>query len=100
MDLYIVIDGSDSISFTDFELLQKALAGFVPNIDVGHAKARVGMLVYSSHVPLMSKHAFSDDANYLVDAALTLQHPRDGTNTAHGIKVTISTLNIFKKDWK
>lgn len=89
MDLYIVIDGSDSISTPDFVTLQKAIASLVPQIELGSNKARIGMLVYSSNVPLTSEHPFSDSAPNLLSAAMKLDHPRDGTNTALGIKVTV-----------
>lgn len=87
MDLYIVIDGSDSISAPDFVTLQKAIASLVPQIELAPDKARIGMLVYSSTVPVTSEHAFLDHAPSVMDAAMKLQHPRDGTNTALGIQV-------------
>ncbi|KAH3888655.1 sushi, von Willebrand factor type A, EGF and pentraxin domain-containing protein 1-like [Dreissena polymorpha] len=93
MDMYFVIDGSDSISAPDFVTLKRAMAGMVPQIDLGQNKARIGMLVYSSNVPVMSKHSFSYDAGYLMNAANTLEHPRDGTNTALAIK---EMTEIFK----
>jgi hypothetical protein len=89
-----VIDGSDSISYHDFGLLKSAVENLIPEIDLGHNKARIGMLVYSSHVPVMSEHDFSYNQHYLINAAKTLQHPRDGTDTALGIKV--SNISYFK----
>ena len=86
MDLYFVLDGSDSISYPDFELLKDAMASLVPQIRLGERQSRIGMLVYSSGVPQDSEHPFSADFNYLMHAATTLSHPRDGTNTALGIK--------------
>ena len=94
MDLYIVIDGSDSISYKDFETLKKAIASLIPQIRLGERQARIGMLVYSSHVPTDSEHPFSPDKNYCQQSALTLSHPRDGTNTALGIK---HMRHMFKK---
>ncbi|XP_060587822.1 sushi, von Willebrand factor type A, EGF and pentraxin domain-containing protein 1-like [Ruditapes philippinarum] len=95
IDLYVVIDGSDSISYHDFGLLKTAVENLIPEIDLGHNKARIGMLVYSSHVPVMSEHDFSYNQHYLINAAKTLQHPRDGTDTALGIK---HMKKFFKKN--
>ena len=86
MDLFIVIDGSDSISNSNFKILKEAIASLLPQIRLGERQARIGMLVYSSHVPLDSEHAFSADFNFLLNSAMTLSHPRDGTNTALGIE--------------
>ena len=86
MDLYFVLDGSDSISFPDFQHLKDAMASLVPHIRLGEGQARIGMLVYSSGVPTDSEHPFSSDFNYLMNAATTLIHPRDGTDTARGIR--------------
>ncbi|KAL4224775.1 Sushi [Mactra antiquata] len=94
MDLFLVIDGSDSISFEDFELLRKAIGQMITQIDLGPDKARIGMLVYSSDVPAASEHPFSYDRAYLTNAAATLLHPRDGTRTGLGLN---HTRAIFKQ---
>ena len=86
MDLYFVLDGSDSISFPDFQHLKDAMASLVPQIRLGERQARVGMLVYSSGVPTDSEHPFSADFDYLMRASTTLSHPREGTDTARGIR--------------
>ena len=86
MDLYLVIDGSDSISKPDYQTLKRAIASLIPQIRLGEKQARIGMLVYSSHIPIESEHPFSADPRYLQDAAMTLRHPRDGTKTALGIE--------------
>lgn len=83
------MDGSDSIDADSFKLLQEAVASMIPEIELGRNKARIGMLVYSSGVPLSSKHSFSYDPDYLFNAAMTLEHPRDGTKTSLGIQVRI-----------
>ncbi|XP_053383788.1 sushi, von Willebrand factor type A, EGF and pentraxin domain-containing protein 1-like [Mercenaria mercenaria] len=98
MDLYLVVDGSDSISYPDFNLLKRAIENLIPEIDLGHDKARIGMLVYSSDVPDQSKHVFSYDRNYLINAARTLQHPREGTKTWLGIKHMQKTFKKHGRD--
>ncbi|XP_052801431.1 sushi, von Willebrand factor type A, EGF and pentraxin domain-containing protein 1-like [Mya arenaria] len=94
MDLFLVIDGSDSILPQDFVTLQRAIASFVPQIDLGENKARIGMLVYSSTVPMASLHSFSSTKSQIIDWAISLQHPQDGTNTALGIEKMIEMFDM------
>ncbi|KAK3591864.1 hypothetical protein CHS0354_005067 [Potamilus streckersoni] len=84
VDLCIVIDGSDSITADDYDMLRDAVANLIPELDIAPDKARVGYVVFSSE--LNDTVPMNGDSDYLIKMARLLHHPRDGTNTAKGIK--------------
>ena len=50
IDLMVVIDGSDSITFADYDKLRYALAHIIPDLDLGPRRIRLGFIVYSTNI--------------------------------------------------
>ena len=94
-DVYFVIDGSDSISDRDFYLLRKSIYDLVDKLNIGEGNGRMGMLVYSSTIATMVEP--STDTAYLKEHAMNLPHPRDGTDTAIGIKTMTEIFGVARR---
>lgn len=84
IDLIVVVDGSDSISDGDFQSLRQALVRLIGEVYIGPEDAKMGIVVYSTDIG--AQVDISGDVVALQKQALNLPHPREGTNTAFGIK--------------
>jgi hypothetical protein len=67
----------------------------VDQLNIGEGNGRMGMLVYSSSIDTMVEP--STDRDYLKEHAMNLRHPREGTNTAVGIKVMTEIFEVAKR---
>jgi len=93
MDLYLVVDGSDSISASEFQTLREALVSLIEGMDMGPQKARVGINVFSSGV--VQESNFMDNKMLAKGFANNLVHPRDSTWTWTGIQVGANTRSVI-----
>ncbi|KAL5006241.1 hypothetical protein ScPMuIL_015047 [Solemya velum] len=84
IDLIVVVDGSDSITASDFQTLRQALVKMIGEVHIGPDDARMGIVVYSTDIGAQVN--VSGNPVALQQQTLRLPHPRDGTNTSLGIK--------------
>ncbi|XP_061177914.1 protein PIF-like [Saccostrea echinata] len=94
-DIYFAIDGSDSISYKDYQLLKKSIFDLVDQLNIGEGNGRMGMLVYSSSLATMVEPSF--DRDYLKEHAMNLPHPQEGTNTALGIRTMTEIFQVANR---
>lgn len=93
IDVVFVIDGSDSISESDFQTLRTSISRIVDGFHIGSGETRMGIIVYSKGVAFSVPLSY--DPVYLKDQASIMPHPREGTNTHLGIE---EMIDMFKKD--
>ena len=92
LDICIVIDGSDSISYPDFEILKEYVSNLADKLNIGEGNGRMGIVVYSRDIAM--EEGLSYNRGYLRGKALGMPHPRDGTNTALGISTMIKIFKV------
>ncbi|KAK3101460.1 hypothetical protein FSP39_003762 [Pinctada imbricata] len=84
LDLCIVMDGSDSISKEDFQILRNLLGDLIDQLNIGPGQGRMGIVVYSRLLAMDVPLTF--DKEVLKRMAADMPHPREGTNTHLGIQ--------------
>ncbi|GAB1600178.1 protein PIF-like [Argonauta hians] len=86
VDAIILIDGSDSISDNDWGKSRNFARGLIDSFNIGMDTMHVGMMVYSSGIGDVVDLQQFRSKETLKTLASGLRHPKDGTNTANGIR--------------
>ncbi|KAK6190243.1 hypothetical protein SNE40_002158 [Patella caerulea] len=84
LDVVAVVDGSDSIGADEFGQLKSALESLVTDLNVKPDNTHLGIILFSANIT--HKIELSGDAANLISKIRSLEHPRDGTNTALAIE--------------
>ncbi|XP_052826155.1 protein PIF isoform X1 [Octopus bimaculoides] len=86
VDVIILIDGSDSISDNDWVRSKNFVKELIDSFDIGQDTIHVGIIVYSSNIGDVIGLKKFHSKETLKFLANRLHHPKDGTDTAAGIR--------------
>ncbi|ESO83270.1 hypothetical protein LOTGIDRAFT_236717 [Lottia gigantea] len=92
MDVVTVVDGSDSISHTEFESVKNAVKEFVQELSLESPLSRFSLVLFSSNVSNVID--FTHNKADLLSQIDSLEQPRDGTDTAAALEKTNALMNI------
>lgn len=95
VDFIFLVDGSDSITSTDFNKLRDTLIHLMDRLHIGPGEARMGVIVYSSKIT--KRIPLTGDKALLRSELSNLRQPRTGTNTAVGIE---AMRTMFTEQYK
>ncbi|ESO83272.1 hypothetical protein LOTGIDRAFT_236719 [Lottia gigantea] len=96
LDVVAVVDGSDSISYKNFDILKQFLKTLVNDLNIGVGETRLGIILYSSDITITIP--FNEDKDYLLYQISILEHARDGTNTALAIAEMNQMIDVYGRD--
>lgn len=95
-DLVFLLDGSDSINDEDWSRGKNFIKRLIDSLPIGRDAIRVGMVVYSTNVgDVVGLKQFRTKEELKV-LANGLRHPKDGTDTATGIRRVTQMMEVRK----
>ncbi|XP_036361191.1 matrilin-3-like isoform X4 [Octopus sinensis] len=86
VDVVILLDGSDSISDNDWVRSKNFVKELIGSFDIGLNTIHIGIIVYSSNIGDVIGLKKFHSKETLKFLANRLHHPKDGTDTAAGIR--------------
>ena len=85
LDIFFVLDGSDSIGSTDFSQVRQFEHDFVEQLRVGPQDNQVGTIVFSTASEVVFYLNTYDNSNDVLNQILAIPYPGGSTNTADGL---------------
>jgi len=95
VDVALLIDGSGSISSSDFALMKNFATMLATNLTIGKENANIGVIQFSDHA--QDLFGLSADETTVVRGISNMQQMKSSTNMDEGLKTTHSVLMSTKR---
>jgi len=96
VDITLLVDGSGSISSSDFALMKKFATLLATNITISEDAAHIGLVQFSSSPRV--EIGLSDDANAVLTAISSMSQMGSGTNMDDGLDTAYSVLQKSQRN--
>ena len=84
-DLFFVLDGSGSITYSNFNQVRKFEHDFVLNMDIGQNDNQIGTIVFSNVAQVIFSLNTYHNQSQMLNAIQNIPYPNGGTNTPDGL---------------
>nr|KAG5697065.1 hypothetical protein BaRGS_001981 [Batillaria attramentaria] len=92
LDLVFVLDSSNSVSNDSFKQAKSFIADIVKSLPVGKQAVRVGLVRFGNSADVIATLRDSTDVTLVTDAIDSMEHVKEGTNTADALKTVITEV--------